>query len=53
MPVLPLLLVVLYGLCLLFILGFSVGQWQLTRLARRAYATRPAPAPPVPAAWPA
>ena len=52
MPVLPLLLVALYGLCLLFILGFSLGQWQLARLAQRAYAQRPTPAPPLPAAWP-
>ncbi|HEX8656002.1 MAG TPA: cellulose synthase family protein [Hymenobacter sp.] len=49
---LPLLLVVVYGLCLLFILGFSVGQWQLTRLARRAYAAPPLPPPPEPAVWP-
>ena len=52
MAVLPILLVVLYGLCLLFILGFSVGQWQLTRLALRAYAKGLAPPPPVPARWP-
>ena len=52
MAVLPILLVVLYGLCLLFILGFSLGQWQLTRLARRAYKQGlPAP-PPAPVAWP-
>ncbi|TPG72079.1 cellulose synthase family protein [Hymenobacter nivis] len=42
-------LVVLYGLCLVFMLGFSGTQWQLTRLARRALP--PAP-PPTPAAWP-
>ncbi|MDO7847710.1 glycosyltransferase [Hymenobacter sp. M29] len=52
MPVLPILLVAVYGLCLLFILGFSLGQWQLTRLARRAYAAPPAPLPPMPTAWP-
>ncbi|MCC3152458.1 glycosyltransferase family 2 protein [Hymenobacter sp. BT770] len=52
MPVLPLLLVVLYGLCLLFIICFSLGQWQLTRLARRAYARPDAALPPAPAAWP-
>ena len=52
MPLLPLFLVVVYGLCLLFILFFSVGQWQLTRLALRAYAAPPVPAPPAPAAWP-
>ncbi|MBD2766827.1 glycosyltransferase [Hymenobacter sp. BT664] len=52
MSLLPLLLVVIYGLCLLFILCFSGGQWQLTRLALRAYAAPPLPRPPVPAAWP-
>ena len=52
MPLLPLLLVVLYGLCLLFILGFSLGQWQLTRLARRAYAGPPAVPPHTPVIWP-
>ena len=52
MPLLPLLLVVLYGLCLLFIAGFSLGQWQLARLARRATAAAAAPLPPAPAAWP-
>ncbi|WP_046242660.1 glycosyltransferase [Hymenobacter terrenus] len=52
MPLLPILLVVVYGLCLLFILGFSVGQWQLTRLALRAYARPAAAPPPTPAAWP-
>ncbi|GAC1593944.1 MAG: glycosyltransferase [Hymenobacter sp.] len=52
MPVLPLLLVVLYGLCLLFILCFSVGQWHLTRLALRAYAAPPTPRPPAPTVWP-
>jgi len=54
MVALPILLVVVYGLCLLFILGFSVGQWQLTRLALRAYAApQPAlPATPGPNGWP-
>ena len=52
MAVLSLLLVALYGLCLLFIVGFSLGQWQLTRLALRAYAGPPAPPPSAPAAWP-
>jgi cellulose synthase/poly-beta-1,6-N-acetylglucosamine synthase-like glycosyltransferase len=52
MPWLPILLVVVYGFCLLFILFFSLGQWQLTRLARRAYAAPPTPPPPAPAAWP-
>ncbi len=52
MPLLPLFLVVLYGLCLLFIVGFSLGQWHLTRLALRAYAAPPALPPPAPAEWP-
>ena len=52
MAVLSLLLVVLYGLCLLFIVGFSLGQWQLTRLALRAYARPQALPPPAPAEWP-
>ena len=52
MPLLPLFLVVLYGLCLLFIVGFSVGQWQLTRLALRAYAEPTTPPPPAPTTWP-
>ncbi|GAB3590563.1 cellulose synthase family protein [Hymenobacter daeguensis] len=54
MVALPILLVVVYGLCLLFILGFSVGQWQLTRLALRAYAAPPplVPAAPAAADWP-
>ena len=52
MAVLPIVLVVLYSLCLLFILLFSFGQWRLTRLALRAYATPPAPLPPLPASWP-
>ncbi|WP_400191198.1 glycosyltransferase [Hymenobacter sp. B81] len=42
---------ILYGLCLLFIFGFSLSQWQLTRLARAAR-RRPAPAEPVPGEWP-
>ncbi|MGI4760614.1 MAG: cellulose synthase family protein [Janthinobacterium lividum] len=42
-------LVVLYGLCLVFMLGFSGTQWRLTRLARRAL---PLPAPPTPTEWP-
>ena len=52
MPLLPIFLVLVYGLCLLFILFFSVGQWLLTRLARRAYSAPPPPPPPAPAAWP-
>ncbi|MBO2012817.1 cellulose synthase family protein [Hymenobacter negativus] len=54
MVALPVLLVVVYGLCLLFILGFSAGQWQLTRLALRAYASPPPLPPPAPVAgeWP-
>ncbi|RAK69744.1 cellulose synthase family protein [Hymenobacter edaphi] len=53
---LEILLLVLYGLCLLFVLAFSVAQWRLTRLARRAFvAAATAPAPPLPAdarQWP-
>jgi len=52
MPLLPLVLVGLYGLCLLFILCFSTGQWQLTRLALRAYAGPPTAPPHLPEAWP-
>ena len=52
MPLLPIFLVAVYGLCLLFIFFFSAGQWQLTRLALRAYTQPPAPRPPVPATWP-
>ena len=52
MPLLPFVLVVLYGLCLLFILCFSMGQWQLTRLALRANARPPEPLPKPPATWP-
>ena len=42
-------LVVIYGLCLVFMLGFSVTQWRLTWRARRA---RAMPLPPAPARWP-
>ncbi|SMB99491.1 Glucomannan 4-beta-mannosyltransferase [Hymenobacter roseosalivarius DSM 11622] len=42
--------VALYGMCLVFMLGFSLAQWQLTRLARRAALAPPVPAPP--AQWP-
>jgi cellulose synthase/poly-beta-1,6-N-acetylglucosamine synthase-like glycosyltransferase len=52
MAVLPVLLVVVYGLCLLFILGFSAGQWQLTRLALRAYSEPQPLPPPAPTVWP-
>ncbi len=52
MVALPVLLVVLYCLSLLFILIFSAGQWQLTRLAHRAYAQGLPPRPPAPAEWP-
>ena len=52
MPVFAFFLVALYGLCLLFILCFSVGQWQLSRLARRAYTAPPALRPPAPIRWP-
>ncbi|UPL50643.1 cellulose synthase family protein [Hymenobacter sublimis] len=51
LPALQLLLIGLYGLCLLLLLGFSVSQWQLTRLARRAYAAPGLP-PLTPAEWP-
>ena len=44
--------VAVYGLCLVFMLGFSFSQWQLTRLARRAAQAPPLPAPPTPAEWP-
>ncbi|RTQ52399.1 glycosyltransferase [Hymenobacter gummosus] len=44
---LDVLLLVLYGLCLLFVLAFSLSQWRLTRLARRALRRQPAP-PPLP-----
>ncbi|PJJ60059.1 cellulose synthase family protein [Hymenobacter chitinivorans] len=49
---LEIVLLVLYGLCLAFILGFSLTQFHLTRLARRAYARPPRPVPPAPAHWP-
>ena len=52
MVALPILLVVLYCLSLLFVLIFSAGQWQLTRLAQRAYAQGLPPRPPAPAEWP-
>ncbi|SNR32292.1 cellulose synthase family protein [Hymenobacter mucosus] len=52
MLIVELLLVALYGLCLLFILSFSLTQFHLTRLARQAYQQPAAPAPPAPAAWP-
>ena len=42
-------ILVLYGLALVFMMGFSLTQWRLTRLARRAPAL---PAPPAPTAWP-
>lgn len=42
-------LLVLYGLSLVFMAGFSLTQWQLTRLARRAPTP---PLPPAPPAWP-
>jgi len=42
-------LVVVYGLCLVFMLGFSLTQWQLTWVARWA---SPLPTPPAPAEWP-
>ena len=45
-------LLLLYGLCLLFILGFSLTQLHLTHLARRAYRQPAVPAPPAPAVWP-
>ncbi|AHJ98163.1 glycoside transferase family protein [Hymenobacter swuensis DY53] len=46
------MLVTLYGLCLLLLLGFSLTQWQLTRLARRAYAAPAGPEPVPPLEWP-
>jgi cellulose synthase/poly-beta-1,6-N-acetylglucosamine synthase-like glycosyltransferase len=42
-------LVVVYGLCLVFMLGFSLTQGRLAWLACRA---RPLPPPPAPATWP-
>jgi cellulose synthase/poly-beta-1,6-N-acetylglucosamine synthase-like glycosyltransferase len=41
-------LVVVYGLCLVFMLGFSLTQGRLAWLAWRA---RPLPPPPAPATW--
>jgi cellulose synthase/poly-beta-1,6-N-acetylglucosamine synthase-like glycosyltransferase len=52
MKELEILLLVLYGLCLTFILGFSLTQFHLTRLARRAYRQRSGPPPPEPPRWP-
>ncbi|MCC2545136.1 glycosyltransferase family 2 protein [Hymenobacter sp. BT175] len=49
---LEIVLLVLYGLCLVFILGFSLTQLQLTRLSRHAYRQPALPAPPDPATWP-
>ena len=45
-------LLVLYGLCLAFVLGFSLTQFQLTRLARRAYRRGLPPEPAPPLTWP-
>jgi len=45
-------LLVLYGLCLAFVLGFSLTQFQLTRLARRAYRRGLPPEPAPPLVWP-
>jgi cellulose synthase/poly-beta-1,6-N-acetylglucosamine synthase-like glycosyltransferase len=42
-------LVVIYGLCLVFMFGFSLAQWHLTWLARWA---RQLPSPPALAGWP-
>ncbi|RSK34554.1 cellulose synthase family protein [Hymenobacter metallilatus] len=52
MLVLQIVLIGLFGLCLLLLAGFSLTQWQLTRLARRAYAAPPEPEPVVPTEWP-
>ncbi|RSK44522.1 glycosyltransferase [Hymenobacter perfusus] len=52
MFLLQVVLVGLYGLCLLLLLGFSLTQWHLTRLARRAYARLAEDAPPAPPQWP-
>ncbi|GAB2478720.1 glucosyltransferase [Hymenobacter qilianensis] len=52
MKELEIILLALYGLCLTFILGFSLSQLQLTRLARRAYRIPAPPAPTPPAEWP-
>ncbi|SHK51404.1 cellulose synthase family protein [Hymenobacter psychrotolerans] len=45
-------LLALYGLCLAFVLGFSLTQFQLTRLARQAYRRGLPPEPAPPAFWP-
>jgi cellulose synthase/poly-beta-1,6-N-acetylglucosamine synthase-like glycosyltransferase len=46
-------LLILYGLCLLFVFCFSLTQWQLTRLARRKRVAEPLPPlPAAPAEWP-
>ena len=52
MKELEILLLVLYGLCLTFILGFSLSQLHLTLLARRAYRKPSYPIPATPAEWP-
>lgn len=52
MKELEILLLVLYGLCLTFILGFSLSQLHLTLLARRAYRRPALPAPTAPVQWP-
>ncbi|MBD2717014.1 glycosyltransferase [Microvirga sp. STR05] len=49
---LELTLLILYGLCLAFVLGFSLTQFQLTRLARQAYRRGLPPEPAPPAVWP-
>ncbi|MBT2557803.1 glycosyltransferase [Hymenobacter sp. ISL-91] len=49
---LQVLLLTVYGLCLLLLLGFSLTQWHLTRLARRVYTAPRLPALPAPAEWP-
>ncbi|HEX8428305.1 cellulose synthase family protein [Hymenobacter sp.] len=45
-------LLVLYGFCLIFILAFSVTQFRLTQMARRAYARGLPSEPPAPTSWP-
>ncbi|TGE28918.1 cellulose synthase family protein [Hymenobacter metallicola] len=52
MKELEILLLVLYGLCLVFVLGFSLTQFHLTRLARRAYRRPATSPPPAPEQWP-
>ena len=49
MPWPPLLLLVVYAVCLLLILAFGLGQWHLTRLARLMVPILP---PPAPTSWP-